>query len=49
MSRESSQRAPRRHIPQEDLLVTAHAREPAVVLGHGDVQHFVPVSVVCLY
>lgn len=48
MSTPSAQRSRRRHVPQEDLLVPAHAREPRIVVGDGEIENLVAVGRIAL-
>ncbi len=49
VARPAPQRRPRRHIPQEDLTVAAHAGEARIVVRDGQIQHLVAVRRVRLH
>ena len=49
MATPSSQRPRSRNIPQENLLVPTHTREPGIILRHGDIQHLIPMRRVLLH
>lgn len=36
------------HVPQKDLLVTAHARETGIIVGDGQVENLVTVGRIAL-